>query len=190
VTDLEWVTPTLFSDGQTADALIEARIATPLGPIFKRLRFSATAPRVEFEIVLDWKDWGRGSLRLGNFLLNPSAFDRDALAYRTHNGGKRLETFEIKNKPVDHGKPISFLVSASTGIGMTEGWVEVGDDERSFRVDVDHALCPLIGLMHYEPTGDSWFSRLSLSALELDETRKPEPVSGPRHFRFALSLNT
>lgn len=189
VTDLEWVTPALFSDGQTADALIEARVATPLGPIFKRMRFSATSARVEFETVLDWKEWGRGSLRLGNFLLNPAAFDRDALAYRTHNGGKRLETFEIKNKPVEHGKPISFLVSASTGLGMTEGWIEVGDDRRSFRVDIDQALCPLIGLMHYEPTGDSWFSRLSFSALELDETRKPDPATGPRHFRFALSLN-
>ena len=72
---------------------------------------------------------------------------------------------------------------------MTEGWIEVGDDRRSFRVDIDQALCPLIGLMHYEPTGDSWFSRLSFSALELDETRKPDPATGPRHFRFALSLN-
>lgn len=188
VSDLEWVQPTIYGDANSADAIVEAQIATPLGPIFKRLRFIANAPRVEYDIVLSWREWGRGSLRLGNFLLNPSAFDRSKLAFATHNGGERMEVFPLRSTPVDHGKPVSFLVSASTGLGMTEGIIDIGDGARGFRVEVDREMAPLIGLMHYQQSGDSFFARLSLSALELDDTRKPEPVSGPRRFRFALNL--
>ena len=189
ISDLEWVLPRIYGDEHSADAVIEAEISTPMGPIFKRLRFCGHAPRVEFDIVLAWREWGRGSLRLGHFLLNPEAFNRDRLACSTHNGGVNAETFSLAKEPVDHGRPVSFLVSASTGLGMTEGSIEIGDDQRSFRVDVDQGVAPLVGLMHHERSGESYFSRFSLSGLELDDTRKPEPVAGPRHFRFALNLN-
>ena len=187
ITDLEWVAPRLYGDEATGDAVIETEVATPLGPIFKRLRFAAAAPRVEFDLVFAWREWGRGSLRLGHFLLNPQAFDHDRLAYTTHNGGRRAETFQM-TKDFDHGKPISFLVSASTGLGLTEGTIDIGDDTRAFRVEVDRAVAPLIGLMNHERHGDTLFTRLMLSALELDETRKPDAVAAPRHFRFALNL--
>ncbi len=190
ITDLEWTTPRIYGDEETADAIVETEIATPLGPIFKRLRFAAHEVRVDFDLVFAWKEWGRGSLRLGHFLLNPAAFDSERLAYSTHNGGHRAETFPLAGQTVDHGKPVSFLVSASTGLGMTEGAVEIGDDRRSFRIAVDQAVAPLIGLMHHERVGDSLFSRFALSALELDDTRKPEPTSAPRHFRFSLSLSS
>ncbi len=188
ITDLDWVTPKIYGDDQTGDAIVETEIATPLGPIFKRLRFAAHAPTVEFDLVFAWREWGRGSLRLGNFLLNPAAFDHDRLSFVTHNGGRRAETFALAGQRVDHGKPVSFLVSASTGLGLTEGWIEIGDDTRSFRIDVDRATAPLVGLMHHERAGAALFSRFSLSALELDDTRKPDPVVGPRRFRFALTL--
>jgi hypothetical protein len=188
LTDLEWTNPRIAGDDDTGDAIVEAEIATPLGPVFKRLRFAADEPRLEFELVLAWKEWGRGSLRLGKFLLNPAAFDRDRLTFSTNNGGHRAETFAFGNETIDYGKPVSFLVSASTGLGMTEGTIEIGDDTRAFRVDVDQTVAPLVGLIHHEQSGDSFFCRLALSALELDDTRKPEPVTAPRHFRFALTL--
>lgn len=187
ITDLEWVDPKVYGDEQTGDAIIEAEIATPLGPIFKRLRFGAQAPRVEFDLIFSWSEWGRGSLRLGHFLLNPQAFDHDRLSFTTHNGGRRGETFPL-TADFDHGRPISFLVSAATGLGMTEGTIDIGDDSRSFRVEVDRTVAPLIGLMNHERHGDTLFTRLMLSALELDDTRKPEGTTHPRHFRFALNL--
>ncbi len=189
ISDLDWVQPRIYGDEHSADAWVEAEVPTPMGPLFKRLRFCAHAPRVEFDIVLAWREWGRGSLRLGNFLLNPEAFDKDRLVLSTHNGGAKAEAFSLAKQPFEHGRPVSFLVSASTGLGMTEGSIEIGDDRRSFRVDVDQGVAPLAGLMHHEHSGESYFSRLSLSALELDDTRNPDPVTGPRHFRFALNLN-
>ncbi|MCE9524243.1 MAG: glycoside hydrolase family 57 [Alphaproteobacteria bacterium] len=190
ITDLEWAEPHIYGDAETADAIVETEIATPLGPIFKRLRFAAHEPRVDFDLVLSWKEMGRGSLRLGHFLLNPAAFDLERLSFSTHNGGRRAETFPLAHETVDHGKPVSFLVSASSGLGLTEGSIEVGDDSRSFRILVDQTVAPLIGLVHHERIGDSIFSRLLLSALELDDTRKPEPSATPRHYRFSLLLQT
>jgi hypothetical protein len=71
---------------------------------------------------------------------------------------------------------------------MTEGLIELGDAQRKVRVSVDQETAPLVGLMEYERSGDSFFARLSLSALELDDTRKPQPISGPRRFRFSFSV--
>jgi hypothetical protein len=190
ISDLDWAQPIVAGDEHSADAIVEAHISTPIGSIFKRMRFCAASARVEFDLVLSWKDWGRGSLRLGHFLLNPQAFDPKYLAFATNNGGHRLETFPLGGGVVDHGKPVSFLVSASTGLGMTEGFIDIGDRQRAFRVEVDQTVAPLIGLMQYERTGDSFFGRLCLSGLELDDTRKPEPNFGARHFRFALNLGT
>ena len=190
VTDLEWTTPTALQDEQTGDILVSCRITTPLGPIDKRLRFSASKPQVDFDLAFSWKDWGRGSLRLGHFLLNPQAFDAGTLSFRTHNGGRDIEEFLIGKNAIDHGEAVSFLVSAKTGLGLTEGTISIGDAERRFTVEVDRSLAPLVGLMQNQNSGSSMFCRLMLSALEMDDTRKPNPVAPEtRRFRFALTLS-
>lgn len=189
VTDLEWTEPAVWQDEETGDVLLDCRVDTPLGPINKSLRFSSSEPRVDFDLTFSWKDWGRGSLRLGHFLLNPEAFDRASLTFRTHNGGRDAEEFPMASKEIDHGKAISFLVSAKTGLGMTEGRISIGDNERRFTVEVDQSIAPLVGLMQSQPSSDGLFCRLMLSALELDDTRKPAASSEPHRFRFALTLS-
>jgi hypothetical protein len=186
VTDLEWCEAEVWQDAN-GDMIASARIDTPKGPIEKTLRFSATEPRVDFDLVLHWEDWGKGSLRLGHITLLPEAFDWAKLSLTTHNGGKDSETFSLKDASVDHGAPVSFLVSCSHGIGMTEGWAEIGDDQTRIRVEVDRATAPLLGLLTHRQSGGSLFCQLALSALELDETRKPCAfVKGPRRFRFGI----
>lgn len=93
----------------------------------------------------------------------------------------------LRDSTVDHGAPVSFLVSSSHGIGMTEGWAELGDAATRIRVEVDRQTAPLLGLLIHRRIGGSLFCQLALSALELDETRKPQPYrAGPRRFRFSL----
>ena len=49
------------------------------------------------------------------------------------------ETFALHGQNVDHGAPVSFLVSASCGLGMTEGWAapeQVLAQPLSFATDV------------------------------------------------------
>ncbi|HEY2032363.1 MAG TPA: hypothetical protein VGH02_01620 [Rhizomicrobium sp.] len=187
VTDLEWCEARIWKDANS-DTIAYAAIPTPLGPIHKTLRFGAHDARVDFDISFDWKDWGRGSLRLGHFTLLPGAFEWTKLSLTTHNGGKEKETFPLNGHAVDHGAAVSFLVSSSYGIGMTEGWAELGDQETRVRIDIDRATAPLLGLLTHRRASGSVFCQLQLSALELDETRKPDGYArGPRRFRFGIS---
>jgi len=187
VTDLEWCEAQIWQDAE-GDVVVHGAIATPLGPIRKTLRFGARGPRVEFDITFDWRDWGRGSLRMGHFTLLPGAFEWTKLSLTTHNGGKETETYSLNGHAVDHGSAVSFLVSSSHGLGMTEGWASLGDDKTRVRIEVDRAAAPLLGLLTHRRAAGSVFCQLQLSALELDETRKPCAVTnGPRRFRFGVS---
>jgi hypothetical protein len=186
ITDLEWCEATI-SRQENGDVVARAHIDTPKGPIEKTMRFSASEPCVEFDMTFRWEDWGRGSLRLGHITLLPDAFDWQYLSLTTHNGGKVSETFALADQNVDHGAPVSFLVSASYGIGMTEGWAEIGDAKTRIRIEVDRQTAPLLGLLHHQRVGGSLFCQLMLSTLELDETRKPSAYRpGPRNFRFVI----
>jgi hypothetical protein len=186
ITDLEWCSARLWREAN--DVLAFARLDTPKGPIEKTLRFHARAPRIDFDLTFHWDDWGKGSLRLGHLTLLPDAFDWNKLSLTTHNGGKDCETFALAGETVEHGAPVSFLVSASHGLGMTEGWVELGDNQNRLRVEVDRATAPLLGLLTHKRVGASLFCQLALSALELDDTRKPSPYrDGPRRFRFSVA---
>lgn len=186
ITDLEWceATQSCAADG---GHLVRTQIYTAHGPIDKTWRFCADRPRVECELVFHWTDWGRGSLRLGHITLLPDAFDWEHLSLTTHNGGREAETYLLHNETVEHGAPVSFLVSSSFGLGMTEGWAELGDGKTRIRIEVDRAAAPLLGLLTHKRIGGSLFCQLMLSALELDETRKPHNYApAVRRFRFAI----
>ena len=187
VTDLEWTETRKWTD-EKGDVCVHGRINTAKGPIEKTLRFAHDAPRVDFDIVFHWTDWGKGSLRFGHITLLPDAFDTDKLTLTTTNGGHAAETFALSEQLVDHGAPVSFLVSSSHGLGMTEGWAELGDDTTRVRLEVDRATAAPLGLLTHRSAGGSVFCQLVLSALELDDTRKPSAyTSGPHRFRFSLS---
>ena len=186
LTDLEWCDAKTVQH-ENGDVTAFARIETPKGGIEKTLRFCAGVPRVDFELVFDWQDWGKGVLRLGHFTLLPEAFDPPTLYLKTCNGGGP-ERFALAGKTIEHGAPVSFLVSSSHGLGLTEGWAEIGDSQTRLKIEVDRATAPLLGLLTHRLSGKKLFCQFVLSALELDDTRKPGAyTTGPRRFRFSVS---
>ncbi len=191
LTDLDWCDTQIARDA-SGDVIVHGLVQTPRGAIEKQMRFCADAPRVEFDLVFHWPELGKGVLRLGHFTLLPDAFDIARLSLATTNGGA-VERFALAGQSIDHGAPVSFLVSSSHGLGLTEGWAEIGDGKTNLRIDVDRATAPLLGLLTHRPArraggAASVFCQLQLSALELDDTRKPEAYeSGPRRFRFSIS---
>jgi hypothetical protein len=186
LTDLEWCDAQQRTEAN-GDVVLSARIETPKGLIEKHLRFCAGAARVEFDLTFHWSDWGKGVLRLGHFTLLPDAFDADALTLETCNGGA-TEHFALAGQVIDHGAPVSFLVSSSHGLGLTEGWATLGDAQTRLRIEVDRATAPLLGLLTHRMSGKKLFCQFVLSALELDDTRKPDAYrTGPRRFRFSVS---
>jgi hypothetical protein len=72
---------------------------------------------------------------------------------------------------------------------MTGGWAEIGDEVRRLRITVEQDTAALIGLATARMVHDQPFCRLSLSALEFDETRRPSAESiRPRRFRYSIGL--
>jgi hypothetical protein len=186
ITDLEWGEAALANEAE--DILVFGRIETSTGPIEKCLRFSGTEPAIDFDLAFDWPDWGKGSLRLGHVTLLPASWNESKLTLTTHNGGKTPEVFALAGHKVEHGAPVSFLVSASQGVGMTEGWAELSDGAHFVRIAVDRTVAPLMGLLTHRRVRGGLFCQFLLSALELDDTRRPDSLAlGPRAFRFRLS---
>jgi hypothetical protein len=185
-TDLEWTT-TRMTKAADGSVLVRGEIVTPLGPILKLMTFRADAPRIDFDLEFNWKSWGRGSLRLAHVTLLGEAFDEGTLSFAAHNGGTEPDRFALKEQVVEHGAPVSFLVSASCALGLTEGALELADARHKLTLLVDRETAPLIGLVNHRRTGGKLFCQAILSALELDDTRKPAPYrEGPRRFRFSI----
>jgi hypothetical protein len=190
ITDLEWCEARI-QPLESGDIVAHASIETSKGRIEKQMRFSGSERRIDFDIAFHWDDWGKGLLRLGHFTLLPEAFSLDRLQLVTTNGGAR-ESFSLAGQSIDHGAPVSFLVSSSHGLGMTEGWAELGDDKTRLRIEVDRCTAPLLGMLTHRPAKHAdgsagLFCQLQLSAMELDDTRKPSNYrDGPRRFRFSV----
>jgi hypothetical protein len=185
VTDLDWAT-THIARAADGTVTVHGTVSTPLGPIIKIMTFHGETPRIDFDLEFQWENWSRGALRLGHITLLGEAFDEDSLSFTTTNGGAP-ERFALAGQTVEHGAPVSFLVSAACALGMTEGWIELADKTRKVRVTVDRAIAPLVGLVNHRSMGGKLFCQLLLSALELDDTRKPSPYgNGPRRFRFSI----
>ena len=192
VTDLDWADSPRARDPASGDIQVAGTIVTPMGRIDKVLRFHAMAPRVDFDLAFHWPDWGKGALRLGHITLLPSAFDWQALRLTTHNGGVLPEEFALAGQTVEHGASVSMFVSASAGLGMTEGWLEIGDGRRTVRIEVDRCTAPLLCMLTHKEIGGSLFCQIILSTLELDDTRKPSVYRAggaptlPRRVRFSI----
>lgn len=175
ITDLDRVEPEVIQYGD----LVRLRtiIQTPLGPIEKTWTIDDAEGKLYLKLTLDWADPFLGSVRLGHVTLNPGTFDDRLLIYRAHNGGRELETFPIRREVAfDHGRAVSFLVSANQCVGVTQGVAEIGDRHQCVRVEFDKSQTALVGLVNHQVAAPAHFTRLCFSAREVDDTAKPAPL--------------
>ncbi len=179
VTDLERVEPAVRKVGHSVT--VSGRIETELGPVEKAVTVDAEAREVVVDWTLDWDELPAGSLRLGHVTLHPEALDRSSLFYATHNGGAGLEHHQLGDEPVDHGLPVSALVSARMGLGVTEGRLLLGDRHKHVRVRIDHAVARPMGLITYRPAPRRFFLQASFSLTESDDTRRGPIRRFPGH---------
>ena len=173
ITDLARVEPLIRREAEWIIA--GTQVDTELGCIHRETWLGLDEPRIELRYKFDWPKVPPGRLRLGHITLNPAAFHRGDLFYRTSNGGYGVETFRLAGCEVNHGQAVSFMVSASHGLGLTNGFVELGDLSKRVRVEVDQSSSALVGMISFREVKDQFFCRLELSAFELDETAQ---VSG------------
>jgi hypothetical protein len=175
ITDLNETEYSASPSEDNSRLVVTGEVPTELGAVRKTLIFYAWEPRVDISFELDRVTIPASSLRVGHVTLLPDAFDASSIFFRTHNGGRDPETFTLHGLGVNHGRPVSPLVSASCALGMTDGYVDIGDGSIFLRLSVDRTRSALAGFVHFEKIGDSYFCRVSFSAGESDETT----VSGP-----------
>lgn len=170
ITDLQAVEPIVQSEGSCL--VMAATIPTPLGPIHKTWTLDAATHTLQLRIQLHWPEAGLGRLRLVPFTLVPGAFASQTLRVSAANGGAHHECFPLGQQSVDHGKAVSFLVSAHQGLGLTDGIVRLGDATKAIQLQFNPADAALLGHIQHQLVDAIWFTRLSLSARELDDTAK------------------
>ena len=112
-------------------------------------------------------------IRPFSFTFNPEVWDRESLYIATHNGGSALEKFYLKGQNISHGDIYSSLISARHGFGNTEGKIIIGDKEKAIVFECDMSVSALIPSIIYKEMDGTYYFRLQYSAMEMDETVKP-----------------
>ena len=187
ITDLGPVEPRIWELGSGDGVCVQARIDTPLGLIRKSITIRVDG-ETTLSYELDWDHVPSGALRLGHVTINPEGFDPESLFLETHNGGVHPERFRLGEEKVDHGRSVSFLVSANSALGMTEGYVRIGDQGRLLSIGVNQGIGYLVALITCMPIGNSYFSRVTFSGAECDDTTRASGYSSfPRQYELTLS---
>jgi len=188
VTDLNPVHPETVWSGMDNGVGIQGSISTKLGIIEKTIWVNLEG-QVSVKYQLNWKCLPPGALRLGTVTLHPSVFNRQSLGVETHNGGSDMEKFPIGATPIDHGRPVSFLISGNSGFGFTEELIHIGDKHLKVSVQGDQSQGYVIPLVTFAQVGRSYFCRLSFSGMEYDDTTSgPIQLTQPKIFKFTMGV--
>ncbi len=190
LTDLEPVEPDICAGDDPGNIMLRGCVNTSLGPVLKTIWVTREGQiRLRFE--LQWEQLPVGSLRLGHITMHPEAFDPESLFFETHNGGVLPERFALEKKGIEHGRSVSFLVSSSSSLGMTEGVLKMGDREHAIVLQTPLDQASVVAQMTYVPVPGSFFYRASFSAAELDDTCRDRPRGDfPRIFEFTISADS
>lgn len=173
ITDLERVEPIISKKYEMTKGYISIKclIKNRLGSIIKEVLVYVLENKVELAYYFDIHLHVLTSIRTGIVTFFPESFEKENLYYKTVNGGDGAEEkFNINNNAIKHSLPIDKLISASHCIGATEGWLEVGDENKYVRISTDKTKMYSVPMIEYENVADTYFLRCLNSVRESDET--------------------
>jgi hypothetical protein len=148
-----------------------------MGLIEKQWQIDDAHQTLTLSYKLHWEEVVIGSLRLGHVTLFPERFDAANLVFKTHNGGRHLESFELGNMNIDHGEAVSFLISGKQAFGMTEGYAEISDQNTGLGIQINSGKAAPVCLITNKSVDDKYFSRITLSIKEIDDTSRASQIS-------------
>jgi hypothetical protein len=179
IADLERVSPKLPIDYDESNKFvsIKGEINTRIGTIHKEIQIYLLEQRLDISYSFDFHENPLATFRTGIITFIPDAFDRDSLFYATHNGGKIVETHELKGHTISHDEPASSMVSSKHCLGATEGWVEIGDKDKKIKIYSDKSKLYNVPMINYrEVKHGGYFLRLLHSIGEIADTAKSTNV--------------
>lgn len=175
ITDLVKCEPSLTYCVGTNIMRIAAYIDTGLGRIQKTITFEIKSRSISVSYKGISFPLTYGSFRCGHVMVNPQAFQAEGLYFEAQNGGRERERHSLWDKglvPVDHGASVSRLVSASTGLGLTDGVLELGDAKHFIKLTMQRSDAAGLGLITAKTVSNSFFVRAAITLGESDETVK------------------
>lgn len=165
--------PVALNTRQAGESLvIKAEIKTDLGVISKEVRIddSDGVLGVRHSVPVHNKI---GSLRFGHATILPGLLNPENIVFESHLGGMDSEIFSLANGLVDHGSAVSNLISASQGVGATNGWMELHDGERGLHLALHDDSRGALGLVKSQTWKGERLDRLCFTAMEVDDTSHP-----------------
>jgi hypothetical protein len=187
ITDLSPVEAWLREEPEWLSIYAEAN--TTLGPVEKELRLHRNEARLDVLYRLHWPTRPLGALRLGHITANPDALNPDTLWYATHNGGDQPERFQLNGTELDHGRPVSSTISATTALGMTESVLMFGDDQRSVTVTALREQTAVVPMLIWRRLRESFFFSVAFSAGEIDDTVNKSESSRAEHWPLTVAFS-
>jgi len=178
ITDLEQIEP-VFSLINNESLEIHATIPTFMGDIKKNVRISLNEEQISLQYA--FPNWKRpiGSLRLGIMTLLPEFFNGFSLS--CVNGGKSKDIFNFDSKmSINQGRASSTIVSSTTGLGATEGNIQISNKQNNIQLNWNPGQCAVMPMIQHE----KGLTRIYFSMLETDETSKESSSMGS----FALNI--
>ncbi|WP_262694977.1 hypothetical protein [Kordiimonas aquimaris] len=157
-------------------------IVGQVADITKTLVIDTRNPHITVNYSANVLPQNHGTFRCGHIKLNPRAFNRETLYYSSKNGGEQHERHSLFANghliEVDHGVPVSRLVSATNGLGMTSGVLEIGDDTHFIKLAMKRSHAASVGLVTAQTVAESFFVRACLTLAETDDTYRDKTLSG------------
>ncbi|WP_419784177.1 glycoside hydrolase [Maridesulfovibrio sp.] len=166
-TDLARITPLI---DETDDFIsVSCSIGLYQGMLDKAVRIHKNKEQIDilYRFAMDCRP--PGFARIGHITLLTADMDPAQLYYSTCNGGNE-ERFSLGGLTFDHSDNISFAVSASQGLGMTDSKVVLGGAERALEISPLYAEHGFVGMIKCRQAVPSPFVRVFFSMQEMDET--------------------
>ena len=185
ITDLSKVKIFSHEEKTPIRKILSAEITLSIGHITKKYYVYENHPRIDLEIIFDFKDFKPASFRTAIITISPTAFDRNSLEYSTHNGGE-LSTHKIKGEEINQDESTDPRLTSNGCLGSTEGIFDFGDKEKGVTIFTDKSNQYSVPLLKYHDLeNEKFFFRISNTIAELDDTSMTR-WKGRKEIKFSI----
>ena len=170
ITDLVKVNTVSLSGNMPIRKILSAEINLPIGHLIKKYYVYENQPRIDIELIFDFKDFKPSNFRTSIMTFSPSSFDKNSLQYSTHNGGE-LTSHKIIGEGINQDESTDPRLTSNGCLGATEGIFDFGDNKKGLTIFTDKSNQYSVPLIKYQDIKDeNFFFRISNSVAELDDT--------------------
>jgi len=168
ITDLEPVEPRVWKEKD--EVFFQVYLKTIMGDIQKTI--IASLDKKQINLRYDFSSWNRGYyfLRAGFLTLFPNFWNQNIkLSYIS--GGQKEEILDLSGE-FDHSEPISNIVSNTTGLPVTDGYIKIYNKLSKLKFSWDPSRCAVLPMLVNKKDENGNLIRLIFSLQEMDETLK------------------